>query len=97
MVGIIAGMLYGSVIDENKPIIALARNEDESIKISGRGTSSLIRRGLNLGLAFKDLGKEIEGTQGGGHAIAAGAKVPSEKINEVLEKLDEIFSSQIQK
>jgi single-stranded-DNA-specific exonuclease len=95
LVGIIAGMLYGSVIDENKPIIALARNEDDSIKISGRGTSALIRRGLNLGLAFKEIGKRIEGCAGGGHSIAAGCKVPSEKIDEFLELLDVELANQL--
>jgi len=34
LVGIIAGMLYGSIISETKPIIALARNEDGTIKAS---------------------------------------------------------------
>ena len=95
LVGIIAGMLYGSVIDENKPIIALARNEDDSIKISGRGTSALIRRGLNLGLAFKEIGKKIDGVEGGGHKIAAGCKVPSEKIDEFLELLDVELTNQL--
>ncbi|MFA5763459.1 MAG: DHH family phosphoesterase [archaeon] len=95
LVGIIAGMLYGSVIGENKPIIALARNEDESIKISGRGTSALIRRGLNLGLAFKEIGKKIEGVEGGGHAVAAGCKVPSEKIDEFLKLLDVELANQL--
>ena len=40
LIGIIAGMLYGSVIQENKPIIAIARNEDNTIKVSGRATSA---------------------------------------------------------
>jgi single-stranded-DNA-specific exonuclease len=95
LVGIIAGMLYGSVIDENKPIIAIAQNEDETMKISGRGTSSLIRRGLNLGGAFKELSKELEGVEGGGHKIAAGCKVPKDKIIIFLEKLDTVLSEQL--
>ncbi len=88
LVGIIAGMLYGSVIQENKPIIALARNEDGTIKASGRATKELLRRGLNLGLAFKEIGLEISGVEGGGHKIAAGCKIPSEKLDEFLEKLN---------
>jgi len=97
IVGIIAGMLYGSIIAETKPIIALARNSDGTIKLSGRGTSDLVRRGLNLGLALKELSKEIEGAEGGGHKVAAGCKVPAEKLDQVLDTLEEKLFIQIQK
>jgi single-stranded-DNA-specific exonuclease len=95
LVGIIAGMLYGSVIDENKAIIALARNEDDTIKISGRGTKDLVRKGLNLGKAFKDLEKVLPGLEGGGHAIAAGSKVPAKKIDLFLDLLEKKLSEQL--
>jgi RecJ-like exonuclease len=96
LVGIVAGMLYGSFIQENKPIIALARNGDGTVKVSGRGTSYLVRRGLNIGQALKDIEKEIPGVEGGGHRIAAGAKVPEEKIEEFLQKLEEKIERQLQ-
>ena len=95
LVGIIAGMLYGSVIEENKPIIALARNEDSTVKISGRATAQLVRNGINLGGAFKEIGKEMKGVEGGGHKIAAGCKVNEDVLEEFLEKLDEKLFSQI--
>ncbi|MFA5357878.1 MAG: DHH family phosphoesterase [archaeon] len=95
LVGIIAGMLYGSIIQENKPIIALARNEDGTVKVSGRGTSYLVRRGLNIGQALKELEKEVEGMEGGGHKVAAGAKVPEKKLELFLQKLEEKFEVQL--
>ena len=95
IVGIIAGMLYGSFIEENKPVIALARNKDGTIKASGRGTSWLVRRGLNIGLALKQLQEEIPGLEGGGHRVAAGAKLPADKLDEFLEKIGEIFKKQL--
>ena len=95
LVGIISGMLYGSVIQENKPIIALAQNSDGTIKASGRGTSYLIRRGLNIGAALKEISLEIPGVEGGGHRIAAGAKIPSDKINEFLDLLEKKFEKQL--
>jgi len=95
LVGIIAGMLYGSVIEENKPIIAFARNEDNTVKISGRATAQLVRNGINLGGAFKEIGKEMKGVEGGGHRIAAGCKVNEEVLEEFLEKLDNKISSQL--
>ena len=94
LVGIIAGMLYGSVIEENKPIIALARNENSTVKISGRATAQLVRNGINLGGAFKEIGKEMMGVEGGGHKIAAGCKVNADTLDEFLEKLEEKLLSQ---
>ncbi len=96
LVGIIAGMLYGSVIQENKPIIALARNEDETVKISGRATSALVRKGINLGLAFKEIGLELRGVEGGGHKIAAGCKIEKEVLDEFLDLLEVKIFSQLQ-
>jgi single-stranded-DNA-specific exonuclease len=95
LVGIIAGMLYGSVIREDKPIIAIAENEDDTVKISGRGTQHLIRKGLNLGKAFKEISFEMEGVEGGGHSIAAGLKVQKNILEEFLEVLEEKIALQI--
>ena len=90
LVGIIAGMLYGSVIKEDKPIIALARNTDGTIKVSGRATSALLRKGINLGAAFKEISKKISGVEGGGHCLHKNTLVQKKcgeicKISEILE------------
>ncbi len=95
IVGIIAGMLYGSVIQEDKPIIALAKNPDGTIKVSGRGTSSLVRRGLNIGKALKEISVELKGVEGGGHRVAAGARVDEKVLDEFLELLGEKFEAQL--
>ena len=95
IVGVIAGMLYGSIISEIKPIIALARNLDGTTKASGRGTSALVRRGLNIGGALKEISQIIPGVEGGGHRVAAGAKIPTEKLNEVLNLLEAKFKEQL--
>lgn len=95
IVGIIAGMLYGSILQENKPIIALAKNKDGTLKASGRATSALVRSGLNIGGALKEISLIIPGVEGGGHKIAAGAKIPSDKIDEFLTLLEEKFATQL--
>ncbi len=90
IVGIIAGMLYGSgAIQDNKPIIAFARNEDGGIKVSARGTQDLIRKGLNLGGVLKKVCLELgEKSEGGGHKIAAGCRIDLEEKEIFLQKLD---------
>ncbi|MBI2598276.1 MAG: DHH family phosphoesterase [Candidatus Diapherotrites archaeon] len=97
IIGIVAGMLYGSgVIAPTKPIIALVENSDGSLKASGRATSELVRNGLNLGKIFKEMQVELgEGTEGGGHRPAAGIKFPKPKKQEFLALLDKKIKEQL--
>jgi RecJ-like exonuclease len=90
IIGIIAGMLYGSgMLEKEKPVIAFAEQNQEFLKVSARATSELVKKGLNLGKILRKVCKELGGgSEGGGHAIAAGAKIPKEKQAEFLEKLD---------
>jgi single-stranded-DNA-specific exonuclease len=91
IVGVIAGMLYGSVIPETKPIIAMAENEDDEIKISGRATTTILKKGINLGSAFKKLGNKIEGLEGGGHCLHPNTLI--QKKNGEIVKIKEIMKN----
>ncbi|MCR4335104.1 MAG: DHHA1 domain-containing protein [archaeon] len=96
IVGIVAGMLYGSgTIENNKPIIAIAQNDDASLKLSGRATKELLQRGLNLGLAFREICNELgEGNEGGGHGIAAGVKLEKKNKDIFLKLLNQKIAEQ---
>lgn len=90
IVGIVAGMLYGSgSVKTDKPIVAFSRHEDGSIKVSARATSELVRNGVNLGLALREtclaLGKTAEG---GGHRIAAGCRLEVDQADAFLSMFD---------
>lgn len=90
LVGIIAGMLYGSVIESSKPVIAFGRYDEKFIKVSARATKELVRRGLNLGKTLKEICKELgESSEGGGHSIAAGCRINVSQREEFLLKLNE--------
>ncbi len=96
IVGIVAGMLYGSGgVKTDKPIVAFARHEDGSIKVSARATSELVRNGVNLGLALREtcqaLGKTAEG---GGHRIAAGCRIEVEQSTVFLQNFDQKLGEQ---
>lgn len=99
IVGIVAGMLYGSgSVKTDKPIVAFSRHEDGSIKVSARATSELVRKGVNLGAALKEtcvvLGKTAEG---GGHRIAAGCRLELEQSKAFLEQFDIKLGEQVRK
>ncbi len=97
LIGIIAGMLYGSgAIMPNKPIIALANQEDGFVKVSARATRELVRRGLNLAKLMREVCETLNnGAEGGGHAIAAGARILPEHIERFLEILDNKIEEQL--
>lgn len=96
IVGVIAGMGYGAqVFSQEKPIIAIAKdNDDETmLKVSARANWSLVRKGIHLGNAMK-ISSEFFGGEGGGHNIAAGARIPKDKKEDFLLFINKIFKEQ---
>jgi len=67
-------VLNSRVLNPIKPIIAFSLTTEGDVKISSRGTKELIDMGLNLGKAMQFASEKVGG-EGGGHNIAAGAKI----------------------
>jgi RecJ-like exonuclease len=99
IIGVIAGMAYGArVVPPNKPILAFADDRDDPsfVKLSGRANWGLVRSGLHLGNALREESSKLGG-EGGGHDIAAGARIPKSKREEFLENIDEKIGQQLNK
>lgn len=97
LVGIIAGMSYGAMqVKTSKPIIAFGLTDEGELKISGRGNYDLVRKGLKLGEALREASRPLGG-EGGGHDVAAGAKIPSDKREEFLKQVEGIIAEQLKK
>jgi len=99
IVGTVAGMLLGSDgADRSAPMVAFAESTEYAdtpkMKASARGTQELVGRGMDLSVAMR-LSAEKVGGVGGGHNIAAGATIPSDKRDEFLMLLDDIVGSQL--
>lgn len=93
--GVIGGIATNFILDIKKPLISIARKDDE-IHISCRGNQYLVSKGLDLGYAMKEASSKLGG-HGGGHAIASGATIASEKEEEFLNLVDEIINKQLKK
>ena len=91
--GVISGIATNFIFDKNLPLLSIVNKNDE-IHVSCRGNQHLVEKGLNLGLAMKKAAEKLDG-HGGGHAIAAGATIDSNKEKNFLEIVDEIISKQI--
>lgn len=97
LVGVIAGMSYGAMdVKTGKPIIAFGLTDEGELKISGRGNYDLVRSGLKLGAGLNEACKGLGG-EGGGHDIAAGAKIPPAKKEKFLKCMDGIVKRQLGK
>jgi RecJ-like exonuclease len=97
LIGVIAGMLYGAqVIRHDKPIVALALDDEGMLKASGRATAALVRQGVNLGAAMREAAAAVGG-EGGGHNIAAGARMPPERKKAFIEAVNDVIGKQIRK
>ncbi|HUU77835.1 MAG TPA: DHH family phosphoesterase [candidate division Zixibacteria bacterium] len=100
MIGTITSIAISTkkFMDKKKPLVGLALSEDGSIKVSCRATGELVSKGLDLGLALREavtsLGSEAEG---GGHNIAAGARIPQGTEKLLIESLNVVIEKQLDK
>lgn len=96
VIGTVAAMVLNSkLLKSVKPVIAFVNSEDGDIKVSSRGNKDLIRMGLNLGKALAYASEKVGG-KGGGHDIAAGAKIQVGDEEEFLRYVEEKIKEQMQ-
>jgi single-stranded-DNA-specific exonuclease len=91
--GVVGGIAMNYIFDREKPLISLARKNDE-LHVSSRGNQYLVNKGLDLGLAMKEAATQLNG-HGGGHKIAAGATISLENEEEFLVTVDKIITQQM--
>ena len=95
IVGIVAGMALGTDgVDADRPIVAFADADEGEVKVSARGTGSLVRRGLDLSAVMGEASRAVGG-DGGGHDVAAGATIPAGAEEEFVSRADAIVGEQL--
>ncbi|MFN4132941.1 MAG: DHH family phosphoesterase [Candidatus Hadarchaeales archaeon] len=82
--------IESGLVETNTPILALTSLQSGEIKISARGTPKLAMDGINLGISVSKAALAVGGF-GGGHDVAAAARIQKERVEEFLTKLDEIM------
>jgi len=91
--GVISGIATNYILNREKPLFSISKKDSE-IHVSCRGNQYLVGKGLDLGSAMKEAANKLNG-YGGGHKIAAGATISSDKEKEFLEMVDEIINTQL--
>jgi single-stranded-DNA-specific exonuclease len=83
----VASILSSSgMIPRDKPLIAVS-DAGHYVKVSARANRDLVSRGLNLGSILAELAAQ-HGGRGGGHNVAAGAEIPSDRLLRFLADFD---------
>ncbi len=93
LAGAQCGLAMQYILDQSKPTLALSHSGN-NIKVSARGTKYLVSKGLDLSAALKKAAEKLGGI-GGGHAVAAGATVPADKLEPLLKTVDDIIALQL--
>jgi RecJ-like exonuclease len=95
IVGIVAGMAVGSSgVRHDLPIVAFADAGDGEVKVSARGSHTLVRQGLDLSTVMREASQAVGG-DGGGHDVAAGATIPASEREAFVDHADRIVGEQL--
>lgn len=95
LTGTVAGIAMNAILDQDRATVAL-REDEQGTKVSARGTRWLVEKGLDLAAACGEAADEAGGS-GGGHTIAAGASVPTDRVETFLEAMDGIVAGQLRR
>ena len=80
-------LIESGLVRMDKPIVIFSKTPTGEIKVSARSTPALAMGGLDLGAAIKAAAERAGGV-GGGHDVAAAARIPPSEIEEFLSLLD---------
>jgi RecJ-like exonuclease len=88
MTGAVSSLISSSkLFGESKVTVVTTLTKSGEAKISTRATEQLVQKGVNLGKILQNLSPKYSGV-GGGHAIAAGATIPSTELDKFLGDLE---------
>ncbi len=93
LAGTQAGLAIAYFLNPRRPVFALSRS-DHQTRISARGTTWLVGLGLDLATACRVAAERVTG-EGGGHRVASGATVPTDREEEFLHEADRLIRQQL--
>lgn len=90
--GAMAGIYCNYIGDPEKPVIGFSTDGD-MLDISSRCQELALENGVNLATVMKECSRLVGGN-GGGHANAAGGRIPANKLDEFLQLADRMIRDQ---
>ena len=93
-IGTVTTITMSNGFFDSPVVMGVAEAEKDKVKVSSRATKEVVEAGLNLGEVIGEICEELDG-EGGGHNIAAGAKIPEENKQDFIEKLNGLISEEL--
>lgn len=75
-------------------VMGAAHSGKDKIKVSSRAKKDAVEAGLNLGEIIGEICEDLDG-EGGGHNVAAGAKIPRENKDKFISSLKEKIDQEV--
>jgi RecJ-like exonuclease len=92
MIGEVLSLAIESgLVAADRPVVGMANINENRLKVSARGTPTLAMRGVNVGRTLTKVAEAVGGS-GGGHDVSAAARIPRERMDEFIVKLDQAFA-----
>lgn len=82
--------IESGIIEAKKPVLGLSDLGEEEIKVSARVNTEYTKNGKHLGDVLKEVSEELGGS-GGGHDVAAAARLPKESKDVFITKVDQLL------
>jgi len=82
--------IESGMVTVDRPVFGIADINANKLKVSARATPSLAIRGVNVGRTLAKVAEAVGGS-GGGHDVSAAARIPRERMDEFIVKLDQAF------
>ena len=83
--------MESGLVATDRPVIGMADGEGDELKISARATPGLAMQGLNLGDVLMKVAADVGG-DGGGHDVAAAARIQRGRMDEFMVMLDKALA-----
>ncbi len=83
--------IESGLVAADRPILGITDVSAKELKVSARSTSRLAMQGVDVGRALAEAAKAVGGN-GGGHDVSAAARIPRERMDEFIAKVDQMLS-----
>ncbi len=83
--------IESGLVTTDRPILGITEVSAEELKISARSTPRLAMQGVDVGRTLAEAAKAVGGN-GGGHDVSAAARIPRERMDEFIVKVDQTLS-----
>ena len=93
-IGTVATISMSNGFFDTEVVMGVAQAEKDKVKVSSRAEKAAVENGLNLGEIIDQICEELDG-EGGGHNVAAGAKIPQENKEDFIQRLNQEVSEEL--